>query len=74
MSDQPKRPRGRPPSPNPRTAAERMADSRARRGRNTLEMPDSVAALLDAQAAHHGDRSRLAVVERLLAGSPVPER
>lgn len=64
MTDAPKRPRGRPPTGSSRTAAERMADSRARRGRNTVELPDAVAAALDTLAQRHGDPSRAAAVAR----------
>ena len=68
-ADAPKRSPGRPRKPNAPTAYQRVQASRAARQAVTLELPGAVADALDAQAALHGDRSRLAVVERLLGAA-----
>ena len=66
MTDAPtKRPRGRPRSASPLTVAERSR--RYREDMGTMRLPRDMLDALDAQAAQHGDRSRLAVVQRLLA-------
>ena len=62
-----KRRRGRPSAAQPLTPTERDQRHRERHDLVSIRVSRTVADALDAQAAQHGDRSRLAVIRRLLA-------